>query len=94
MSNYIILLYVCTCIVNDRSIGFNSQIVVGCVFEGESYQNGQKWIPASRPCDQCICYEGVVSCRTFARCKKTCSYGVYSDGECCSECTGMSRADN
>ncbi|XP_067949762.1 kielin/chordin-like protein [Watersipora subatra] len=58
-----------------------------CVFEGKEYGHGDNWKPASRPCEMCICFNGVVSCRTRRRCDVSCTYGVYEDGECCSPCT-------
>ncbi|KAF6016745.1 hypothetical protein EB796_024947 [Bugula neritina] len=58
-----------------------------CVYEGVEYKHSDSWRPSNRPCDVCICYNGVVSCRTRTRCQNTCSYGVYSDNECCSPCT-------
>jgi len=63
-------------------------IFTDCVYEGVEYKHSDSWRPSNRPCDVCICYNGVVSCRTRTRCQNTCSYGVYSDNECCSPCTG------
>jgi len=62
--------------------------ILGCQYDGVEYSHGDSWRPASRPCDVCICYNGVVTCRNRERCSTACANGVYQNGSCCSECTG------
>lgn len=68
-------------------------LYAACMFEGVEYQHHQNFRPSSKPCDVCICFNGIVSCRNTVRCPTTCSYGVFSDGECCSQCIGQSLVE-
>ncbi|KAK3097854.1 hypothetical protein FSP39_013843 [Pinctada imbricata] len=59
-----------------------------CTDGGRQYGNGETWTSASDPCKECLCTEGVVTCRSTQNCPVTCSHGVKQTGECCSQCTG------
>ncbi|XP_047453521.1 kielin/chordin-like protein [Mugil cephalus] len=60
-----------------------------CEYEGEMYENGQKFTSRRDPCLQCRCSAGEVSCeRMDASCPALrCSHPVRRKGECCPTCS-------
>ncbi|XP_035826566.1 uncharacterized protein LOC101845560 [Aplysia californica] len=55
-----------------------------CLLDGVRYRNGQTFPDARRPCNECYCRDGSVSCEKKACPLARCTHPA--TGECCPEC--------
>ncbi|KAG8138540.1 hypothetical protein E2320_004421, partial [Naja naja] len=54
----------------------------GCMHEGQDRADGSSWFPPSKPCQACLCADGIVTC-TQILCVSSCPAQVEVPGECC-----------
>uniref|UniRef100_A0A8C7E6Q2 VWFC domain-containing protein n=1 Tax=Naja naja TaxID=35670 RepID=A0A8C7E6Q2_NAJNA len=59
----------------------------GCMHEGQDRADGSSWFPPSKPCQACLCADGIVTC-TQILCVSSCPAQVEVPGECCPVCAG------
>ena len=67
----------------------------GCTYENEQYRNGAVFRSKSRPCDQCQCRDGTVTCGTRS-CPSLgmCRQPITVEGACCPVCLSCGNRRN
>ncbi|XP_048463240.1 von Willebrand factor C and EGF domain-containing protein-like [Rhincodon typus] len=62
-------------------------LCIDCNYEGRKVTNGQSFQPENRPCYQCKCQFGEVSCDILTCESPSCERPYTVPGECCSTCS-------
>ncbi|XP_067849825.1 kielin/chordin-like protein isoform X2 [Heptranchias perlo] len=62
-------------------------LCMDCNYEGRKVTNGQSFQPENRPCYQCNCQLGEVSCEVLTCDPPSCDHSHSVPGECCPTCS-------
>ncbi|KAH0617225.1 hypothetical protein JD844_029085 [Phrynosoma platyrhinos] len=63
----------------------------GCSFQGHEYKDGETFVSPNKPCEECRCLGGTVTCLPLPCPPISCKNPITPPGQCCPKCTGTCR---